>query len=138
MSVLFLVCRVVFVLLFLDAARVHLWRPAYVSGYNEPKGLSPSRLVIRISGAWLGVAGIMVALGVWGDLAAYSLALHMAVTTPFLHAYWRQTDTQERLLERTRFLKHYSIAASAVIIGAFFAWHGGPDLTLTGPLLPLD
>jgi putative oxidoreductase len=137
-SVLVLVGRTLYVIIFLLSAVNHLTRSEMMAGYTASRGVPAARAAVIGSGVLIGVGGLMLLLGVWGDLGALFIFLFLAPTAVIMHGFWRESEPMARTNERTQFLKDTSMAGAAVVIAALFMYAGHHlGLTLTGPLFHL-
>jgi putative oxidoreductase len=85
------------------------------------------------------VGGLMVALGVWGDLGALLLLLVFVLATAFLiHAFWKVEDPHQRMDQQVQFMKNLGLAGGSILAFVLFAGLGHDlGLTITGPLFNL-
>lgn len=134
MSVVILVGRVLFALVFLMSSIGHLTQSAAMAEYVRSKGVPAPRAVVLGSGVLLLVAGLMVLLGVWGDLGALLLAVFLIPTAVVMHPFWTRSDPQARVNDMNHFLKDLSLAGGALILVGFYASDSAGLLSLTGPL----
>jgi putative oxidoreductase len=81
------------------------------------------------------VGGVMVILGLWGDLGALLLVAFLVPVTCYMHGFWRETDPMQRVNQMTHFSKNVALLGGALIL--FYAWNqlqGDAGLSLTDPL----
>ena len=135
MSVLALIGRILFVVLFLSSGIAHLTKSGSMVGYAAAKGLPAPRVAVIGSGVLQVVGALMVLLGIWGDLGALLLFVFLIVTAPIMHAFWKETDTQARTSEMTQFFKDIALAGASLLVMALFNFAGSDlGITITGPL----
>jgi putative oxidoreductase len=138
-SILVLVGRILFVVLFLGSSFGHLTQSQAMAGYTASKGVPAARLAVLVTGVMQLAGGLSVLLGVWGDLGALLLFLFLAPTAVIMHNFWREKDAGGRMNERIQFLKDLSLAGAALMIAALFMYAGHHlGLTLTGPAFHLS
>ncbi len=134
MSLLVLIGRILFSVLFLASAVGHLTQTAAMAGYAESKRVPQARLAVLVSGVMLVVGGLMVLLGIWADLGALILFAFLIPTAFLMHGFWRDTG-DARQMEQVQFLKDVSLAGASLMLFAFFREVGeGLGYTITGPL----
>ena len=139
MDVIVLIGRILFSLIFLSSAFGHLTQSEQMAGYTASRGVPAARAAVLGSGVLLLLGGLMVLLGLWGDLGALLLVLFLVPTALLMHAFWRESDPMTLMMERIQFMKDTALAGAALIIFAFFAYAGHDlGLTLTGPLFSLS
>ena len=137
MSVVILIGRILFVLVFLGSGFGHLTQSKGMAGYAKSKGVPAAQLSVLASGALLVVGALMVLLGVWADLGALLLVVFLVPTALIMHAFWKETDPAARQAEMISFNKDIGLAGAALMLFAFFAYADNLGLTITGPLFHL-
>ena len=136
MDVVFLIGRILFGLLFVQSGlSAHLigrrQGVEYARMYNVPL----PELGVPLTGVMAVVGGAMIVLGVWGDLGALLIAAFLLLITPLMHAFWREKDAQQRLLQMVNFNKNFALLGAALTI--FYLWNqlqGDAGLSITDPL----
>jgi putative oxidoreductase len=81
------------------------------------------------------LGGAMVILGIWGDVGALLIAAFLLLITPLMHAFWKETDDQQKLLQQVNFNKNSALLGAALAL--FYLWNqlqGDAGLSLTDPL----
>lgn len=140
MDVVVLAARVFLVYVFLSSALVGHLGPGYqmLTGFATGRGLPAPGALVRISGVWSLVSGVLVLLGIWGDLGALMLAGFVAATALLMHPFWKETDEQAKTMESIQFSKDIGLAGGALVLFVLFAYAGTDlGLTITGPLFEL-
>jgi uncharacterized membrane protein YphA (DoxX/SURF4 family) len=133
-DVLFLIGRVLFVVLFVWSGLLNHFRRGgieYARAYNAP---APDVLV-PLSGAAIVLGSAMVVLGVFADLGALILIAFLIPVSYFMHAYWKETDPQQRTGQQVNFLKNIGLIGGALVI--FYTYNQLQDqagASLTDPL----
>ncbi len=136
MDIVFLIGRILFGLLFVfSGLMAHLigWRQGvqYARMYNVPM----AELGVPLTGVMAVAGGAMVILGIWGDLGALLIAAFLLLITPLMHAFWKETDDQQKLLQQVNFNKNLALLGAALAV--FYLWNqlqGDAGLSLTDPL----
>lgn len=135
MDILILIGRVLFSVLFLNAAYAHLAKREMMSAYAAAKGVPGARFLVPATGIQIAAGSLMVAMGLWPDLGALILFVFLVPTAFLMHAFWKESDPQSRALEKRQFLKDLALAGSALVMFAAFAALGhGLGLVIAGPL----
>lgn len=132
MDVVFLVGRIVYAYLFVGSAVGHLTQSADMAGYAGSKGLPAPRAMVLVSGVQMLVGGLMVLLGVWGDLGALLLALFLLGAAFLMHPFWKETEPMGKQMEMIQFNKDLALAGAALAF--FWVFQNGVDLTVTDGL----
>jgi len=132
MDVVFLIGRILFAALFVGSAMAHLTQTQAMAGYAESRGIPVARAATLGTGVLILVGGLMVLLGVWGDLGALFLVAFLLSTAVLMHAFWKETDDQTKQMEMVHFNKDVGLAGAALAF--FVAFSGNPDLTITDSL----
>ncbi len=139
MSVIVLIGRILFAAVFVASAFGHLTQTRGMTGYAMSKGVPMARLAVLFSGVLILVGGLMVLLGLWGDLGALFLVAFLVATAILIHGFWREPDPMARQMEIVQFQKDVALAGAALMVFALFAFAGHRlGLTLTGPVFTLS
>jgi uncharacterized membrane protein YphA (DoxX/SURF4 family) len=110
-----------------------------MAGYAASKGVPAARPAVLGSGVLILAGGLMVLLGLWGDLGALFLVVFLVPTAVLIHGFWRETDAMAKQMEQVQFSKDMALAGAALMVFALFAYAGHDlGLTLTGPLFSLS
>ena len=136
-GVILLIGRILFVALFLSAARGHIQNhPRYVEG-------SGKKLPFPILAGWPGgvfllVAAISIVAGIWADIGALMIALFLVPAAALFHPFWSQTDPAARRTHEASFYRDVSLLGAALALFALFAAAGHVPFALTGPAINLQ
>jgi uncharacterized membrane protein YphA (DoxX/SURF4 family) len=134
MDLVFLVGRILFALVFIfSGATIHFSRQGveYARSYGAPA----PEILVPLSGAVAVTGGILVVLGIWGDLGALMIAGFLIGITPFMHAFWREEDEMQKINQLVNFQKNFAMLGGALVL--FYVWNqlqGDAGLSLTDPL----
>jgi putative oxidoreductase len=135
-GVILLVGRILFVALFVSAARGHIQNhPRYVEGSG--KKLPFPVLAGWPAGVWLLVAAISIVVGIWADLGSLMIAAFLIPAAVLFHPFWSQTDPAARRTHEAGFYRDVSLLGAALALFALFAASGHVPFALTGPALSL-
>jgi putative oxidoreductase len=136
MDLVFLIGRSLLGLVFILAGiQVHLVARKQSAEMARGVGVPFPEISVPLTGIIIVVAGLMVALGVWPDLAAILLILFLVSAAYFFHAFWRIEDPQEQGSQTGHFMKNMGLVGASLII--FFIYNqlqGSVPLSLVGPL----
>jgi putative oxidoreductase len=116
-----LIGRILFVLVFLDSGRQHLANRASMAQYAGAKSIPAPGAAVVLSGLWIIVGGLFVALGWNRFIGAAMLAVFLLPTAFLMHAFWKETDPQTRMMERVHFLKDLALLGATLVM----AYHAG-------------
>jgi len=130
MDVLVLIARIVFAYLFLGSPIGHLTQSKAMAGYAASRKVPSPQLAVLASGVLILLGGLMVLLGVWGDLGALFLIVFLIPTAFLMHGFWKETDAQAKQMEMVSFNKDIALAGGALAFLVLFAY-AGSDLALT-------
>ena len=61
------------------------------------------------------IGGLMVALGVWGDLGALLLLVFVLATAFLIHAFWKFEDPHQRMDQQVHFMKNPGLAGGSIL-----------------------
>jgi putative oxidoreductase len=136
MDILFLIARILFVVIFIfSGATVHLLQRKQGIAYAKSYGVPMAEVGVPLTGVMAVVGGVLVALGLWGDLGALLIAAFLLLITPLMHAFWRETDPMQKQLQLVNFVKNTGLLGGALAL--FYTWNqlqGEAGLSLTDPL----
>jgi putative oxidoreductase len=132
-----LIGRILFAVNFIFAGLgFHLGQRAMATEYARSKGAPLPDLTVAGSGVVIAVAGAMVILGFWVDLAALALAANVLAFAYWMHDFWKLDDPMERTNQMAHFFKNVQIAGGALILFFLFYEFGDAiDLTVGDPSL---
>jgi putative oxidoreductase len=136
MDLVLLIGRILIGLVFVGAGiQVHLVSRKQSAEMARAVGTPFPEISVPLTGVVIIVAGLMVALGVWPDLAAILLILFLLPTAYLFHGFWRIEDPQEQGNQTGHFMKNVGLVGAALVV--FFVYNelqGSAPLSLTGPL----
>jgi len=120
MDIVVLVGRILFAYLFVTSGVAHFTQRQSMAGYTASKGVPAPMAAVLGGGVLLLAGGLSVLLGVWADLGALLLVVFLIPTALLMHGFWKEGDTQARMLEMTQFSKDLALAGAALPLFAFF------------------
>ncbi|HCT79994.1 MAG TPA: DoxX family protein [Micromonosporaceae bacterium] len=135
MDVIVLVGRILFAFLFLGSAYGHFAQRNNMAQYAGAKGVPLPMPSVLGGGVLLLLGGLSVLFGVWADLGALLLVLFLVPTAVMMHAFWKETEPQARMMEMVQFNKDIGLAGAALILLGLFSIAGDDlGLMITRPL----
>jgi putative oxidoreductase len=136
MDVVFLVARILFVLVFLfSGSTIHLLKARQGIEYARMYRVPAPEITVPLSGLMAVLGGLSVAFGIWGDLGALGLVAFLLPVAFYMHAFWKETDPQQKANQMAHFMKNISMAGGALAL--FYAWNqlqSEAGLSITDPL----
>ncbi|HVD16268.1 MAG TPA: DoxX family protein [Actinomycetota bacterium] len=117
------------------AGRAHIRMSPMFEGGARAGGFPVPAVAGWPSGAWLAVAAVSVALGIWPDVGALMVAVWVVIAAAYFHRFWELEDEQQKTMQTQLFWRNaLALAAALVMFGSFAAF--GPELrfTITAPL----
>jgi putative oxidoreductase len=131
MDWLLLLGRILFALIFVaSGVMAHLQQRRSSTEYARSLGAPAPDLLVPLSGVWIIVAGLMVALGVWVDLAALMLIAFLAAMAFVMHAFWKIDDPTMKVMQMAQFQKNVALIGGALAFFYLFQQYG-EDIGLT-------
>ncbi len=125
--------RILFVALFVSAARGHIRNhPRYVAGSGRK--LPSPILAGWPAGLFLLLADISIVVGIWPDIGALMIAVFLVPAALLFHPFWTFTDPAARRTQEMSVYRNISLLGAAL---ALFAAAGHLPLALTGPAFTL-
>jgi putative oxidoreductase len=120
-----LVGRILFAAIFIwSGLGFHLAGRQMAVGYARAKGAPLPELTVPLTGVAIAVAGVLIVIGLWVDLAALVIAAFLFTTAYFMHAFWKVDDPQEKQVEQVQFMKDVALAGAALALFALFQQFG--------------
>ncbi len=84
--------------------------------YAEMKHIPSPKLAIYVTGALLLIGGIGVVLGVYVSFALLCLVLFLVPTTFIMHAFWKDTDPQTKMINTIQFTKNLALLGAVFML----------------------
>jgi uncharacterized membrane protein YphA (DoxX/SURF4 family) len=136
MDVVFLIGRILFAAVFVfSGLTIHLLQARRGIEYARMYNVPVPEVGVPATGLLAVLGGLSVALGVWGDLGALAIAVFLALITPLMHAFWRETDEMQKQAQMANFTKNFALLGGALVV--FYLWNqlqGDAGLSITDPL----
>ena len=136
---LLLIGRILWVAVVVGAGMGHITQTRAMAGYAESKKVPNAKLMVQVTGVFLIATSLMVAFGVFADLAFLVQAVYLVVVAVWMHDFWKAGDPQAAMAEQTQFMKNISLAGAALSLFVFYGLGGGAgiDFTITDSLFEL-
>lgn len=135
MDIVFLAARVLFAVIFIASGIGHFAKRKEMAEYAAAMGAPAPGAGVLVTGVMLLAGGLMVLLGIWGDLGALLLVAFLLPTSFIMHAFWKHEDPQMAQAEQISFLKNISLSGGALAFFWLFVEYGSDlPITITGPL----
>jgi uncharacterized membrane protein YphA (DoxX/SURF4 family) len=83
--------------------------PGPRTGKVEGAGIPEPELAVKVNGATMVIAGILLALGIMPKASAGALIGTMIPTTLVGHAFWKEEKPQAQSMQRVQFLKNLGL-----------------------------
>jgi len=135
MDAIFLVSRVMLALMFIMGGLMfHLGQRQAATAAARSMNVPLAMIGVPLTGVTNVLGGLMVVLGVWGDVGALILGVNVALFAFFMHPMWKADDAT-RDDDMQHFLKNMTICGGMIVL--FWAFNQVGDaapLTLTDPL----
>jgi putative oxidoreductase len=90
--------------------------PGPRTGKVEGAGIPEPEMAIKVNGATMVIAGILLALGIAPKVAAGALIGTMIPTTLVGHAFWDEQDPKAQSMQRVHFLKNLGLVGGLLWI----------------------
>lgn len=139
-GIIILIGRILFVIFpaYVSGYRFHLRQPKMAEGYAQSMGFPWPGLAGYAAGAWLEVASISVALGIWPDIGALMFAAFVIPAAWYFHSFWKLEDPGAKQAQTMFFYRNVIMLGASLIMFGFFAAAGDAlRFSITGSLIEL-
>jgi uncharacterized membrane protein YphA (DoxX/SURF4 family) len=134
MDVVLLIGRLLFAFQFVNAGfGFHLRQRQTAVGYSKMMGAPAPEITVVLTGFQLIVAGVMIALGIWVDLAALLIVAFLIPTNYWMHPYWKMDDPDQKQLNTVQFWKNTALIGGALILFFLYQQYGAEIGLNIGP-----
>jgi putative oxidoreductase len=117
MDWILLLGRVLYSAIFVTAGLTfHLQQRKVATEYARAQGAPAPDLLVPLTGIVIVVAGVMIVIGLWMDLAALAIIGFLAPTAYWMHSFWKIDDPQEAANQQTHFLKNVALIGGALFL----------------------
>lgn len=118
MSILILIARILFSLLFLMSAVGHFTKDSAnaMTEFTKSKGVPAPGLAVFVTGIMLLLGGLSILLGAYVNIGALLLVIFLIPTAFIMHNFWADKDPMMRQNNQIHFMKDLALAGAAFLI----------------------
>ena len=116
MEILEILGRLIFGGFFFFSGLEHFRNLDGMQAYAKSKGVPSSKWAIILTGALIVIGGLGGAFNIYTSLSAKLIAIFLALITPQMHAYWKESDPQRKASEKINFWKNIALLGAALIV----------------------
>ena len=85
-------------------------------GYTASKGVSHPRIAVLCATPLILFGGLGILLGVYVTISLYLLIIFLIPVTVIMHAFWKVSDPNERIVARIQFLKNIALLGAIAML----------------------
>src|SRR3954465_7737714 len=89
---------------------------AQTTAFARAGGAPLPELSVPLSGILIVLGGVSVAAGIWGDLGALVIAVHLLLFAFFMHRFWAERDEGTKQIQLAQFMKNIALVAGALVL----------------------
>ncbi len=119
MTILVLLGRVLFSILFIMSGISHITQRASMVPYAKSSGAPAPEITVPLTGVMLLLGGLSVLLGVYPQIGAWLLVLFLLPTSFMMHRFWGLQDPMMAANQKAHFTKNIALAGAALLIAYF-------------------
>lgn len=112
MTIAFIIARFALGFYWLQVAYSHLFKSADLVGYAQMKGVPTPRAAVLGTGVLALFGGLSILLGIWTTVGIVVLIVFLLGTAFKMHAFWNDTDQNQRTANVVNFYKNIALAAA--------------------------
>lgn len=116
MEILFLIGRVLYGGYFTYMGIQHFTKNQALAGYAGSKGVPYARQAVYLAGALIFLGGLGVLLGVYTRWAVLALVLFLVPVTFMMHAFWKVSDPNGKMMDMVQFNKNMALLGAALML----------------------
>lgn len=116
MEIVLLIGRILFGGFFVMGGAMHMMKLHDMTEYSRMKGVPMPKVSVIVSGLVILLAGLGVIFNVYQALSLVVIAAFLVVITPIMHAYWKGTDPNMKMMEMQMFLKNMALLGAALAL----------------------
>lgn len=134
MDFLLLLGRILFAFQFVSAGwGFHLRQRQTAIGYAKMMGAPAPEITVVLTGIQIIVAGLMIVLGIWVDVAALLVIAFLIPTNYFMHPFWKIDDPEQKVMQATQFWKNTALMGGALVLFFLYQQFGDEIGLNVGP-----
>lgn len=123
--------RILFGGLFVMGGVMHFMKLKDMTEYARMKGAPMPQMSTIVSGMIIMLAGLGVVFGVYQSLSLLALSAFLVVITPIMHAFWKVSDPQMKMMDMQMFLKNMALLGATLALYVFSSdWPLALNITL--------
>lgn len=131
MSILILIARVLFSIIFLVSAIGHFTQAKVMTDYTRAKGVPAPGLAVFVTGIMLLLGGLSILLGAYVSIGAILLVIFLIPTAFIMHNFWTVKDPMMKQNDQINFLKDLALAGASFLIWYLYQTVPNVPLSLT-------
>ncbi|OGI59577.1 hypothetical protein A2814_01115 [Candidatus Nomurabacteria bacterium RIFCSPHIGHO2_01_FULL_38_19] len=116
MDILLLVGRIMFGGYFLMMGMMHFKNLKMMTGYAASKGTPLPSFAVIVSGLMIFMGGLGVIFGQYIQISLALIAIFLLLVTPVMHAFWKETDPNKKMIEMQNFLKNMTMFGASIAL----------------------
>jgi len=93
----------------------HFVQRRNLAGYAEMKGVPKPDLAVELSGAMMIAGGLSLLTGYRPKIGSALITAFLAGVSPQMHAFWKESDPQQRQGEMVNFMKNVALVGAALL-----------------------
>ncbi len=114
-----LVGRILFGGFFVIGGAMHFMKLKDMTEYARMKGAPMPQMSTIVTGMIIMLAGLGVVFGVYQAWSLLAIAAFLVVITPIMHAFWKVSDPNVKMMEMQMFLKNMALLGAALALYFF-------------------
>jgi putative oxidoreductase len=115
MEALFVIGRIILGCFFLYSGYNHFKHLEMMSNYSKMKGVRLPSVSVALTGSLLVLGGLSFILGAYPVVGVILLAAFLLPVSFMMHNFWKITDVQQKMGERTNFLKNMALLGAVLM-----------------------
>jgi uncharacterized membrane protein YphA (DoxX/SURF4 family) len=111
-----LLSRLILGFYFISNSFNHFRNLGYMSKWVEAKNIPAPKFMVFISGVLLFIGGVSILFGIYVSIGILSLTLFFLPVTFIMHDFWREKDSQMRMMQMINFMKNLALWAALLAL----------------------
>lgn len=96
----------------------HFLNHKMMSDYTRSKGVAAPEAAVAVSGLMLLAGGASIVLGIKPKFGAGLVSAFLVAVSPQMHAFWKETEPQQRMNDMVNFTKNVALLGAAFLAAA--------------------
>ena|SRR3989338_7087674 len=118
MDIIFLLGRIILGGYFIVSSWGHFKNLEGMAGYATSKGVPSPRAAVFAGGVLLLLGGLGVLFGIAPELSLALLIIFLVPVSYKMHAFWKETDPNKRMMEQIQFMKNMALIGALLMLYA--------------------